>query len=58
MLQMKLELIIGASAQTMKLELHSKENEFVTFLEFNDALLGSYPVEDGVRINVSLSSSL
>lgn len=42
----------------MKLELYSKDNKFICELNNNDALLGSYPVEDGMRIHVVDSFNL
>ncbi|KAJ9582465.1 hypothetical protein L9F63_003158, partial [Diploptera punctata] len=48
----KLELLTGGNASTMKIELYSKENVLVGKLDNDQALLGSYPVEDGMRFHV------
>jgi len=48
----KLELITGASSSNMQLELYDKEDKLVTRLDNADALLGSLPVEDGMRLHV------
>ena len=52
--QNKLVLLTGASPGTMKLELFSKDNKLVCVLDNDAALLGSYPVDDGMRIHVSI----
>lgn len=49
--QAKLEILTGASPATMKLELHSG-SKLVCKLENNDAMLGSYNIEDGMRLHV------
>lgn len=46
-----MEIVTGGSADTMELELFNG-NKLVSLLTQNDALLGSYPIEDGMRINV------
>lgn len=51
LLQTKLEIVTGGSADTMELELFNG-NKLVSLLTQNDAVLGSYPIEDGMRINV------
>ncbi|XP_019627477.1 PREDICTED: tubulin-folding cofactor B-like isoform X1 [Branchiostoma belcheri] len=51
-LKMKLELITGCPAAHMDLQVFTKENKLVTTMDNNDALLGSYPVDDGMRIHV------
>ncbi|XP_033832385.1 tubulin-folding cofactor B [Periophthalmus magnuspinnatus] len=48
----KLEMIVGASAASMELELFNVGDEFLQKLEDNDALLGSFPVDDDCRIHV------
>ncbi|XP_013776286.1 tubulin-folding cofactor B-like [Limulus polyphemus] len=53
----KLELLTGASAASMKLELHNKDNELVASLDNDTASLSSYPIIDGMRISVIDSSS-
>lgn len=50
--QMKLELVTGASAATMNLTVFDKDNKLVCILDNNDALLGSYPIDSGMRIHV------
>lgn len=48
----KLELIAGANANSMQLQLLSKEGKLVGNLDNDDALLGSYPVDDNMKIHV------
>lgn len=48
----KLELLTGASSANMVIQLFSKDDKLVTELTDNDAILGSYPVDDGMRIHV------
>ncbi|XP_033735460.1 tubulin-folding cofactor B-like [Pecten maximus] len=48
----KLELVTGSIATNMKLEVYSKEDKLICKLDNNDALLGSYPVDDGMRLHV------
>lgn len=48
----KLELVTGASAGSMKLSAFDKENKLVCCLDNDDALLGSYPIDSGMRIHV------
>ncbi|KAK7882620.1 hypothetical protein WMY93_028794 [Mugilogobius chulae] len=50
--QGKLEMIVGASATSMELELFSVSDQFLLKLEDNEALLGSFPVDDDCRIHV------
>lgn len=49
----KLVLLTGADVSSMKLELYNKENKLVCPLDNDGALLGSYPIEDGMRIHVN-----
>uniref|UniRef100_A0A8C3VVX0 Tubulin folding cofactor B n=1 Tax=Catagonus wagneri TaxID=51154 RepID=A0A8C3VVX0_9CETA len=42
----------------MELELYGPDDKFYGKLDQNDALLGSYPVDDGCRIHDSQISSL
>lgn len=49
--QYKLEVITGGGAATMQLELYNGDR-LVQILSDNEALLGSYPAEDGMRIHV------
>ncbi|XP_053357079.1 tubulin-folding cofactor B [Clarias gariepinus] len=48
----KLELVIGCPAASMDLQLFSSSDKFLQNLEDNEALLGSYPVDDDCRIHV------
>lgn len=48
----KLELIVGSPASCMELELYGVDDKFFGKLDREDALLGSYPVDDGCRIHV------
>ncbi|NP_001187385.1 tubulin-folding cofactor B isoform X1 [Ictalurus punctatus] len=51
-LKCKLELIIGCPAASMDLQLFSSSDKFLQNLDDNDALLGSYPVDDNCRLHV------
>lgn len=48
----KLEMIVGVSTSCMDLELFSVSDQFLQKLEDNEALLGSFPVDDDCRIHV------
>uniref|UniRef100_A0A8C5Q1B4 Tubulin folding cofactor B n=1 Tax=Leptobrachium leishanense TaxID=445787 RepID=A0A8C5Q1B4_9ANUR len=48
----KLELVVGSPASCMDLQLFSTDNVFLQNLDQDDALLGSYPVDNGCRIHV------
>ncbi|KAL6478628.1 hypothetical protein MHYP_G00120610 [Metynnis hypsauchen] len=48
----KLELVIGCPAASMDLQLFSTSDKFLQNLNDNEALLGSYPVDDDCRIHV------
>lgn len=48
----KLEMIVGASTSCMDLELFSVSDQFLQKLDNNEALLGSFPVDDDCRIHV------
>lgn len=48
----KLEMIVGVSTSCMGLELFSVSDQFLQKLEDNEALLGSFPVDDDCRIHV------
>jgi len=50
--QGKLELVTGSIAANMRLEVYDKENKIVCKLDNNEASLGSYPVDDGMRLHV------
>jgi len=49
----KLELVTGANSSTMILEVHNKEKQFVCSLTNDNALLGSFPIDDGMTIHVT-----
>lgn len=51
-LKSRLELVTGASPSTAKLELYDKSDRLVARLDDDDSLLGSYPVDDGMRLHV------
>ena len=42
----------------MQLEVYNKDDKIVCKLENNEALLGSYPVDDGMRIHVGIQIKL
>lgn len=48
----KLEMIMGAPPAFMDLELFSVSDQFLQKMDDNEALLGSYPVDDNCRIHV------
>ncbi|XP_051253703.1 tubulin-folding cofactor B [Dicentrarchus labrax] len=48
----RLEMVVGASAPCMDLELFSVSDKFLQKMDDNEALLGSYPVDDDCRIHV------
>lgn len=47
----KLEVVTGGSAGTMELELYSGD-KLICKLDNDEAKLGSYPIEDGMRVHV------
>lgn len=47
-----LEMIVGVSPSCMDLELFSVSDKFLQRMDNNEALLGSYPVDDDCRIHV------
>lgn len=47
-----MELVTGANPSSMVLEAYSKEKEFVCTLTSDSALIGSYPIDDGMTIHV------
>ena len=51
--QNKLELITGGSAATMRLSVFDKQDQFVCHMDSETALLGSFPVDEGMRLHVS-----
>ena len=52
--QGKLELITGATASFMQLQLLDRNGKLVCELDDDDCTLESYPVETGYRIHVSV----
>ncbi|KAM4627360.1 tubulin-folding cofactor B [Polymixia lowei] len=48
----KLEMLVGTPASCMDLELFSTSDKFLQKIDDNEALLGSYPVDDDCRIHV------
>ncbi|WAR19096.1 TBCB-like protein, partial [Mya arenaria] len=48
----KLVLLTGADVGSMKLELYTNENKLVCPIDNDNALLGSYPIDDGMRLHV------
>ncbi|XP_068766313.1 tubulin-folding cofactor B [Struthio camelus] len=48
----KLELVVGSPASCMDLELYSADDRLLARLDRDEALLGSYPVDDGCRVHV------
>ncbi|XP_059930483.1 tubulin-folding cofactor B [Gadus macrocephalus] len=48
----KLEMVVGTPVSCMDLELYSTSDQFLVKMDDNDALLGSYPVDDDCRIHV------
>jgi tubulin-folding cofactor B len=51
-LKAKLELVTGASWTNMIIEVYNKEDVLVCRLDNEDALIGSYPIDDGMRLHV------
>lgn len=48
----KLELLTGGKSNSMVLEAYDKKNQPICKLDDNDRLLGSYPIDDGMRVHV------
>ncbi|XP_041669244.1 tubulin-folding cofactor B [Cheilinus undulatus] len=48
----KLEMIVGAPSSNMNLELYSVSDKFLQKMDDDEALLGSYPIDDECRIHV------
>lgn len=51
-LKMKLELISGGSANSMNLKVFNADNKLICPIDDNDALLGSFPLDDGMILHV------
>jgi len=52
-LKNKLELQTGCSAAHMKLEIYDKHDQVVCKLDDNEAIFGSFPVDDDMRLHVT-----
>ena len=52
-LKNKLELLVGFEPKTMKLEVYNKNDDIVCKPNEIDRTIGSYPIEDGMRVHVS-----
>lgn len=50
-LKEKLEIVTGGSASTMQIELYNGDR-LICKMDNNNSLLGSYPIEDGMRLHV------
>lgn len=48
----RLELVTGIAPSAMQLELYDKTNVLVARFNDDNAILGSYPVDDGMRLHV------
>lgn len=48
----KLELITGGSCSSMQVQAYDKDNKFVCSLADDSNLLGSYPLDNGMRLHV------
>ncbi|KAG5344295.1 TBCB protein, partial [Acromyrmex heyeri] len=48
----KLELLTGGNPVTMTIEVYDKNDKLICRLEEEQRLLGSYPIDDGMRIHV------
>ena len=55
-LKSKMELITGGNAGSMKISAFNKDDKHICDLSDANALLGSYPLDDGVRLHVDDSS--
>ena len=51
--QGKLEVITGAACGSMKIEVFGKDDRLVCTLTDNDSMLGSFQIDDGMRLHVS-----
>uniref|UniRef100_A0A0A9YKC9 Tubulin-folding cofactor B n=1 Tax=Lygus hesperus TaxID=30085 RepID=A0A0A9YKC9_LYGHE len=48
----KLEVVTGGSAATMKVKVFDKADKLICELTDDNALFGSYPIDEGMRIHV------
>ena len=46
-------MVTGSASSAMQLQLFNKDGVLVVVMSDDSAMLGSYPVEDGMRIHVS-----
>lgn len=53
-LQGKLELVTGATASLVELQLFDSYDKPVCMLDNDSATIGSYPIENGFRIHVRI----
>lgn len=51
-LKAKLELMTGASSSTMQLEAYDKNDKLICKISNEDALLGSFPIDSGMRLHI------
>ena len=49
-----MELLTGGNPATMTVEVYDKNDRLVCKLDEGQRLLGSYPIDDGMRVHVSL----
>ena len=42
----------GAQCNSMVIEVYGNDDKFLCRLDNNDALIGSYPIDDGARLHV------
>jgi len=49
-----LELLTGGNPVTMTIEVYDKNDKLICRLEEEQRLLGSYPIDDGMRIHVNI----
>ncbi|XP_075226955.1 uncharacterized protein LOC142327632 [Lycorma delicatula] len=48
----KLEITTGASSETMVIKVYDSEDKFVCVLDNDESLLGSYHIDDGMRLHI------
>lgn len=49
-----MELLTGGNPKTMKIEVYDKNDKLICKLDDNQRLLGSYPIDDGMRLHVKI----
>lgn len=57
-LKEKLELVTGGSSNSMTIKVYNRDDQLVCSLDDNNALIGSYPIDDGLRLHVEDSFAL